>query len=116
MQYKVEEIKVGKVGFLDDSGKQEKQLNAAGAEGWKLVTLSEGKDSLKYIYAKEEGATTKYEYKVELVKVGRISLGGLLDDSGKQEKQLNAAGAEGWKLVTISTGVKYLKYIYIKEV
>lgn len=55
----------------------------------------------------------KYEYKVEIIKGGII---GLLDDSKKQEKQLNAAGSQGWKLVTVSEGKKYLKYIYIREI
>ncbi len=54
----------------------------------------------------------KYIYKVEVVKGGLL---GLLDDSNKQTKQLNAAGADGWKLVCISEGKKYLKYVYMKE-
>ncbi len=55
----------------------------------------------------------KYIYKVEVIKGG---LFGIFDDSGKQTKQLNAAGADGWKLVCVSEGKKYLKYIYVKEV
>ncbi len=55
----------------------------------------------------------KYIYKVEVIKAGLI---GLFDDSKKQTKQLDAAGAEGWKLVCVSEGKKYLKYIYMKEV
>lgn len=116
VSYKVENIKVGMLKALDDSAKQEKQLNAAGAEGWKLITVSAGKDYFKYVYSKTEGDTAQYVYKVEIVKTGMISLGGMLDDSAKQEKQLNAAGAEGWKLVTISQGNDDLKYVYIKEV
>ena len=54
----------------------------------------------------------KYEYKVEILKGGLISF---LDDSKKQEKQLNAAGDFGWKLVCISEGKKYLKYVYCRE-
>lgn len=55
----------------------------------------------------------KYEYKVEVVKGGIL---GLLDDSKGQTKQLNQAGSEGWKLVLISEGKKYLKYVYIREI
>lgn len=55
----------------------------------------------------------KYEYRVEIVKGG---LTGLFDDSKKQAKQLNEIGAEGWKLVCISEGKKYLKYIFIREI
>lgn len=55
----------------------------------------------------------RYEYKVEVIKVGVI---GLFDDSKKQEKQLNELGAQGWKLQTISEGKKYMKYIFIREV
>ena len=54
----------------------------------------------------------KYEYKVEVIKIGKIAF---LDDSKKQMKQLNAAGAEGWKLVCISEGKKYMKYVYVRE-
>ena len=54
----------------------------------------------------------KYEYKVEVIKCGVF---GFMDDSKKQTKQLNAAGAEGWKLVCISEGKKYMKYVYVKE-
>ena len=53
-----------------------------------------------------------YEYRVVPIKVG---LFGLVDDSGKQTKQLNEYGAQGWKLVQISEGKKYLKYIFIRE-
>lgn len=53
----------------------------------------------------------KYEYKVEIIK------GGLLfsNDNKKQEKQLNGAGEFGWKLVCISEGKKYMKYVYVRE-
>lgn len=55
----------------------------------------------------------KYEYKVELVKIGRVVL---FNDNKKQETQLNAAGEQGWKLVCISMGMKgYYKYVYIRE-
>lgn len=54
----------------------------------------------------------KYEYKVEVIKCGVF---GFLDDSKKQTKQLNTAGAEGWKLVCISEGKKYMKYVYVRE-
>ena len=53
----------------------------------------------------------KYIYKVEYVKTGLL----FGSDNHKQEKQLNAAGELGWKLVCISEGKKYLKYVYIKE-
>lgn len=59
-----------------------------------------------------EVVTMKYEYKVEVIKIGRIAF---LDDSKKQMKQLNAAGADGWKLVCISEGKKYMKYVYVRE-
>lgn len=52
-----------------------------------------------------------YEYKVEIVKGGII----FSNDNKKQEKQLNAAGADGWKLVCISEGKKYMKYVYCRE-
>lgn len=55
----------------------------------------------------------KYQYKVEIVKTGILAIG---DDSKTQEKQLNAAGDYGWRLVCVSEGKKYLKYIYVKEV
>lgn len=55
----------------------------------------------------------KLEYKVEAIKIGAI---GFLDDSKKQEKQLNIAGEQGWRLVSISEGKKYLKYIFVREV
>lgn len=57
----------------------------------------------------------KYKYKVEVVKTGMISLGGALDDSAKQEKQLNSAGANGWQLVCTSVGKDTMKYVYCKE-
>ncbi len=57
----------------------------------------------------------KYEYKVETVSMGKFGLGGLLSDSGKQEKQLNAAGKDGWELVSVGTGKSGLKYIYCRE-
>ena len=53
----------------------------------------------------------KYEYKVEIVKTGLL----FGNDNKKQEKQLNAAGEFGWKLVCISEGKKYAKYVYAKE-
>ena len=53
----------------------------------------------------------KYEYKVEIVKGGII----FTNDNKKQEKQLNAAGEYGWKLVCISEGKKFLKYVYCRE-
>jgi len=55
----------------------------------------------------------KFVYKVEVLKIGIL---GLFDDSGKQEKQLNAAGADGWELILISEGKKYMKYVYKKEI
>ena len=55
----------------------------------------------------------RYEYKVVPIKVGLI---GLVDDSGKQTKQLNEYGAQGWKLVAISEGKKYVKYIFMREI
>ena len=55
----------------------------------------------------------RYEYNVVPVKIGRI---GLFDDSKKQIKQLNEIGANGWRLVTISEGKKYVKYVFIREV
>ncbi len=56
----------------------------------------------------------KYEYKVEEIKIGGpLSVFG---DSKKQEKQLNEAGAQGWKLILISEGKKYMKYVYYREV
>lgn len=54
----------------------------------------------------------KYEYKVEIVKVNLV----FSNDNKRQEKQLNAAGADGWKLLCISEGKKYMKYIYAREV
>ena len=65
------------------------------------------------IKSKTEDFHMKYEYKVEVVKGGIL---GLLDDSKGQTKQLNQAGSEGWKLVLISEGKKYLKYVYIREI
>ena len=59
------------------------------------------------------GVMVKYEYKVEVMKGG---VTGLFDDSSKQTKQLNEAGKEGWKLVCISEGAKYMKYVYIREI
>ena len=59
------------------------------------------------------GFMVKYEYKVEIMKGG---ITGLFDDSAKQTKQLNEAGKEGWKLVCISEGAKYMKYVYIREI
>ena len=50
-------------------------------------------------------------YKVEIVKTGLL----FGNDNKKQEKQLNAAGEFGWKLVCISEGKKYAKYVYAKE-
>lgn len=54
----------------------------------------------------------KYEYRVEVIKAG---ITGWFDDSGKQTKQLNAIGEEGWRLVCISEGAKYMKYVFIRE-
>lgn len=54
----------------------------------------------------------KYIYKVEKVKCG-LFFG---FDSGKQKKQLDKAGADGWKLICISEGRRYLKYVYIKKI
>ena len=54
----------------------------------------------------------RYEYKVELLKTGMLSF---LNDNKKQEKQLNEIGAQGWKLVLISEGKKYMKYVFVKE-
>ncbi len=65
------------------------------------------------IFWGKEGFILKYEYKVEVIKGG---ITGLFDDSKKQEKQLNVAGADGWKLVSISEGKKYMKYVYIREI
>lgn len=55
----------------------------------------------------------RFEYLVVPVKVARI---GLFDDSKKQTKQLNQYGAVGWKLVTVSVGKKYVKYVFIREI
>lgn len=55
----------------------------------------------------------KYEYRVEPVKVAKI---GMFDDSKKQTKHLNEIGAQGWKLVCLTEGKKYLKYVFIREV
>ncbi len=54
----------------------------------------------------------KYAYKVENIRVGSI---GFFNDSKKQTKQLDDSGEDGWELVTISTGKKYLKYVYCRE-
>lgn len=54
----------------------------------------------------------KFEYKVEIIKGGII----FSNDNKKQEKQLNAAGADGWELIVISEGKKFMKYIYKREV
>lgn len=54
----------------------------------------------------------RYEYKVDVIKIGRF---GIFDDSGKQTKQLNAPGEDGWELVCISEGAKYMKYVYCRE-
>ncbi len=54
----------------------------------------------------------RYEYNVVPVKIGRV---GLFDDSKKQIAQLNKLGEEGWKLITISEGKKYVKYVFIRE-
>ena len=64
--YKVEPIKVGAIGFLNDSGKQAKQLGASGEDGWELVCISEGKKYLKYVYCK---AVSDEEYEAEAAKV-----------------------------------------------
>jgi len=52
----------------------------------------------------------RYEYKVEIIKIGIF-----FDSNTKQEKQLNTAGSEGWQLVAIVAGKKYLKYCYMRE-
>ena len=54
----------------------------------------------------------KYEYKVEIVKVPRLITA---LESKTQEKQLNAVGEYGWKLISVAPGKKYMKYIYIRE-
>lgn len=54
----------------------------------------------------------KYEYRVEVIKIGFF---GLFDDSKKQAKQLNEVGTQGWKLVCTSQGGKYLKYVFVRE-
>lgn len=64
--YKVEPIKVGAIGFLNDSGKQAKQLGESGEDGWELVCISEGKKYLKYVYCK---AVSDEEYEAEAAKV-----------------------------------------------
>ena len=48
----------------------------------------------------------KYEYRVEVIKIGFFRV---FDDSKKQQKQLNEIGAQGWKLVCTSSGGKYFK-------
>jgi multisubunit Na+/H+ antiporter MnhB subunit len=63
--YKVEPIKVGAIGFLNDSGKQAKQLGESGEDGWELVCISEGKKYLKYVYCK---AVSDEEYEAEVAK------------------------------------------------
>lgn len=55
----------------------------------------------------------KYEYNVVPVKIGRV---GLFDDSKKQIAQLNELGHQGWKLITISEGKKYMKYVFVREI
>lgn len=54
----------------------------------------------------------KYIYRVEIIKQNII----FAKDNKRQEKQLNAAGEMGWKLVLISEGKKYMKYVYMKEI
>ena len=54
----------------------------------------------------------KYIYRVEIIKQNII----FAKDNKRQEKQLNAAGEMGWKLVLISKGKKYMKYVYMKEI
>lgn len=54
----------------------------------------------------------QYEYKVDIIKGG---ITGLFDDSKKQERQLNTYGADGWKLICISEGAKYMKYVFMRE-
>jgi len=53
---------------------------------------------------------TRYEYKVEILKIGIFT-----DSNAKQEKQLNAVGAEGWKLVCVAETKRYFKYFFIRE-
>ncbi len=55
----------------------------------------------------------KYEYRVEVIKIGFFRV---FDDSKKQQKQLNEIGAQGWKLVCTSSGGKYFKYVFMREV
>jgi len=52
-EYKVIVVKEGMFGFFDDSGKQEKQLNEYGAQGWKLIMRMEGKKAEKYVFIRE---------------------------------------------------------------
>lgn len=52
-EYRVEVVKGGIIGLLDDSKKQTKQLNDIGAQGWKLVCTSEGKKYMKYVFIRE---------------------------------------------------------------
>lgn len=54
----------------------------------------------------------RYIYRVENIKINMF----FGNDNKKQEKQLNEIGADGWKLILISQGKKYLKYVFIKEV
>lgn len=54
----------------------------------------------------------KYIYRVEIMKQNVI----FNKDNNRQEKQLNAAGELGWKLLLISEGKKYMKYVYVKEI
>lgn len=55
----------------------------------------------------------RYEYRVEVITGG---ITGLFDDSKKQERQLNVPGTDGWELICISEGAKYMKYIYCREI
>ncbi|MCL1945068.1 MAG: DUF4177 domain-containing protein [Firmicutes bacterium] len=54
----------------------------------------------------------RYEYKVEIQKTNFI----FSNDNKKQEKQLNAAGQDGWKLVCVAEGKKFMKYMYVREI
>ena len=53
----------------------------------------------------------KYEYKVEIMKVGLLT-----DNNKKQEAQLNEAGSQGWQLIQIYDSKKYIKYFFMREV
>lgn len=52
----------------------------------------------------------KYQYMAVSVKVSFFG-----DSDKKQTAQLNAYGAQGWKLVTTLSSKKYMKYLFMKE-